>query len=110
MKPKILSMTNTEKVLWLRVTPSAKSVEIIDKILRKFDSHGFGLEADKQDFSPRYKNWVNSEEEFLSELECGYIIFSEAKIHVLLRKETKLFDKLKAEFLKNFEFMKPKAK
>ncbi|MBW3022634.1 hypothetical protein KY308_00840 [Candidatus Woesearchaeota archaeon] len=104
MKPKIKSVTNTEKMLWLRLTPSMQTVKLIHQILKKYDPYCWGLVSHESDFAPKYKDWINMYQYFFSNLECGYVIFTEPEIHLMLRKETKVFDKLKIEFMKNFEF------
>lgn len=114
-KEKIKSINHTNKVWWIRVSPTSRSVKSIHEILKKFDSQGWGLGDGSEDpyfeekLSFNYKKWKNNYEEFFVDNECGYIFFMEKEIHILLRKETKLFDMLRNEFLKYFEIPESKT-
>ncbi len=113
MKEKIKSIVHTEKIWWIRVKPTDNSLLLIDKILKKYDPTGlgWGLEdytCDQERKSERlvYNKWKNKSMNFYSEIESGYLFFMQDRIDILLRKESKLFEKLKKEFLKHFEFVK----
>lgn len=100
-KEKIISSHNTEKMWWIRVRPSSNSVRYIDKILKGLDPQGLGLglEEDYYDkvgkiFSYNYRSWNGGHYYFFVDNECGYIFFMKNGIEILLRTETKLFDKL----------------
>lgn len=107
IKEKIKSISHSNKIWWIRVSATSKSIECINKILKKFDSFNLGLEDCTCDlgekFSTEYSFWKNQGLSFFTDNECGYIFFMENKINILLRKENKLFIRLKKEFLKNFE-------
>ena len=101
-----------DKTLWLRVSATSFSVEYINIILKKYGSAIDSLEGcsgeDMEKFSTEYRCWNNREFTFFTGDECGYIFFMKNRIEVILRKESKLFNKLKKEFLDYFEFKKPK--
>ena len=112
---KIKSISHKEKVWWIKVRPTNNSIKYLHEILKKYDGYGYGLDWNcncdvypKEKFTTNYKEWKNREFSFFSHEECGYIFFMDDRIEIILRKEAKLFSKLKKEFLKNFEFIKSK--
>ncbi len=109
-KGKIFALSNTEKVLWLRLAPTNNSVKYINNILKKYDPFGKGLEdideCSGKKFSTKYAIWKNREFNFFSDNECVYIFFMVDKIVVILRKDSKLFNDLKKDFLNHFELKK----
>ncbi len=110
-KEKLISLTNMDKTLWFTVSATSFSVEYINTILKKYSSID-GLEGcsceDMEKFSTKYRCWNNRKFTFFTGDECGYIFFMKDRIEVILRKESKLFNKLKKEFLDYFEFKKSK--
>lgn len=108
MKEKIKSISHSEKMFWMRVRPTSKSLVYIHQILMGYDDFRYGLSMPEKEFKPIYSRFVNTDMDFFADNECGYIFFSKTHISIILRKETKMFEKLKAAFLAKFELMKPK--
>ena len=112
MKEKIKGLSHTENVFWMRVKPTPMSLRYIHWVLTdNGDYFGLGTES-KEDFNPIYSNFINNDLRFFNDNECGYIIFTKTHINIILRKETRMFEKLKADFFKRFEMIKynPKGK
>ena len=118
-KEKIKSISHTEKVWLIRVKPTSRSVEYINNILTKFNLNNAGVETTYLDwcdccddkphkFSLNYSEWKNQSIDFYPDEDSGYIFFMEDRIEILLLKNSKLFDKLRDEFLEYFEMIKPK--
>lgn len=67
-KEKIFWLSNTEKVLWLRLAPTNNSIRYINAILKKYDPFGWGLEdideCSGEKFSTKYAIWKNQEFSF----------------------------------------------
>jgi len=110
-KEKILGLTHTEKMWLIQVKPTALAVKYLNAVLKQYDPSGYGLEfydCDIENFSPKYKKWKNKSSMFFAGNECCYVFFMEDRIEILLRKDNEMFEKLKNEFLRYFEFVKPK--
>lgn len=109
-KEKIKSISHSEKMWWIKINPTTKAVKFIHDIIREHSPDGWGLELSAKLTNPTYKNWKNYETKFYNDLECGYLIFRKTHINLLLRKDCKLFNKLKKSILEHFEFVKTKKK
>lgn len=109
-KGKIFWLSNTKKVLRFRINAASSSIQYINTILKKYDPFGYGLEdidaCSGKKFSTKYTIWKNREFSFFPDDECVYIFFMADKIVIILRKDSKLFNKLKKDFLNHFEFKK----
>ena len=106
-KEKLIWLSHNEKVWWARVPANNISLGYLNKILLKYDPQEYGLEIDPIfDSKLDYPSWKNRGFDFFTDNECGYLFFMEKEIHVLLFKDSKLFEKLKDEFLKYFKFLK----
>jgi len=78
-KEKIKSISHTDKIWWIRVRPTSKSVVYINKILKHFDPWHFGLKDCScelgEKYSIKYNFWKNRGISFFTEEECGYIFY-----------------------------------
>jgi hypothetical protein len=108
INPKIKSISHTDKVLWIRVSPTSESIKKINQILTKFFPHEnleyFDEELGENKLETNYEYWKNSDMKIFRENEAGYIIFTETHINIILRKESKFFSKLKEDFSSAFTF------
>ena len=110
-KEKIKSISNTEKALWLRVTPTNKSLEIIDKIIRKFNHIGLEpYDETGKEINLDYHNFINDDIKYFHEEESIYLIFTTTHINIILLKDSKLFKKLEKDFMENFLFNEDQKK
>lgn len=108
INPKIKSITHTDKVWWIRVSPTSESLKKINEILIKFNPHEsleyYDEQLGEDRLETNYKYWINADRKFFQEEESIYFIFTEKHINIILRKESKLFSKLKDEFSSAFPF------
>lgn len=125
-KEKIKSISHNQKVWNIRVSSTSKSINYINKILTKLDPQNLRLSGTYLDnwcdfcdqcennkphkFSLNYKWWRNNSLHFYFDEDAGYIFFMEDRVEILLLKDSKLFYKLRDEFLRYFEIVKPKIK
>jgi len=101
-KEKILGLSNTNDVIWYKISPGDETLKQIDLIFDIYDnlyeddaknihSYTFHLEFGDKYFHKETKNFI------------VYFIFTKNTAHVILRK-TLNWEKYDGEIHKNFEF------
>ncbi|GEM_PF-2673787 len=110
-KEKIKGLSNTEKVWWIKVSPTNRSIELLDEIMRKYDSIGLLIYDEKIGYEriPKIEECDNLDFKIINKYEeSGYIIFTKNHINIILLKNCKYFNKLKEEIENNFELKENK--
>lgn len=103
-KEKILGLSNTEDVMWYKLSPSDETLKLLDEIFDIYDnlfeedtnnihSYGFHTEFGERDFHKETEDFII------------YFIFTKKMAHVILRKTLrwKYFNNL---INKKFDFVK----
>ena len=102
-KDKISGITNTKKILWIRIKHSKKNIRRLDGILKKFGKDYFSIFYRFEENQERTKNRLDFSFDFYSNIEAGYVIPDIRYINILLRKDSKLFRKLRKGVFDYFE-------
>jgi hypothetical protein len=103
-KEKILGLSNTDDVMWYKLSPGDETLKQIDLIFDIYDnlyeddaknihSYAFHIESGEMYFHKETENFV------------VYFIFTKNTAHVILRK-TLNWKNYDSEIHKNFEFIK----
>ncbi|MBW2999923.1 hypothetical protein KY339_04570 [Candidatus Woesearchaeota archaeon] len=103
-KGKILSLTNTDEVMWYRLSPEDKTLHSLDLIFDIYDSL---YESDPKKIHSYSFHTKSGEMYFQKEDEdfIAYFIFTKTNAHIILRK-TLNWEKYNKEINKSFEFVK----
>jgi len=82
---KILGLSNTEDVMWFKISPSDTTLKIIDSI---FDIYDNLYEDDAKDIHSYEFHMESGEMSFNKETDefVAYFIFTKTTVHVILRK------------------------
>ena len=103
-KPKIIGLSNTDDVVWYKLSPGDKTLKQLDSI---FDIYDNLYDEEAKDIHSYAFHIVGGEMYFHKETKryIVYFIFTKKTAHVILRKTLswKEYDK---EINKNFEFDK----
>ncbi|MBR9704031.1 hypothetical protein GOV12_01360 [Candidatus Pacearchaeota archaeon] len=107
MKKNIISSSNTEKTLWIRLKRDVDIIKEIQDIIISIDNKTDGLEDygdNVGNFLPLYNDFIGNYRKFFNDEESMYLFFFKDSVLVILRKESKYFNKLKKIFFDKYEF------
>jgi hypothetical protein len=111
-KAKIYSISNTEKTLWIRIKRTESVIKDINSVLigAVKSSKGICFYNDKtgEDYLPKYSKLIGSDSMFYLDEESVYLMFFSKTVAIVLRKDSKHYDKLHKLILDKFKFVKNK--